>query len=184
MAASTIYSIPGYLGKLQVTYANSASSPSFGPSLPFSKFEYGGGCQPRGIYLASGIPYPDVFPERQTLTMWAFAGPARNDFNPWTTSSGYFANLAGPPATLFTVGQLVTAQFTLYNGTANLGNQIGGTSAAIVVDFHWSGEARGQSIWRFTLAAAWTYKRLGAAYNSAGLFRAQGADSSYNIPAS
>ncbi len=188
MAASTIYSIPGYLGQLQVAASSKSSNPSvlppFGPALPISAYEYGGGCQPRGIYLASGIPYPDAFPERETLTMWSFSGPARTDFNPWVSGVNYFSGLGGGTAT-FTPGKIVAVQFTLYSGvfnTPNLGTQIGGTNAAIVIDFHWRGTARGQAMWSFILAAAWSYQSLKTAYNDASPFRTQGGDTSYNIP--
>lgn len=185
MAASTIYSIPGYLGQLQVAYSQSQSSPTFGPALPFSAFEYGGACNPRGIYLASGIPYPDVFPDRQTPTVWAFSGPARNDFNPWTNTSGYFSKLDnGSIHTVFAPGQLVAAQFTLYGGTANLGPQVGGSPTAFVSDLHWFGSARGQAMWRCVLVAAWAYNNLATSYPTGLFFRVPGHDTSYNIPVS
>ncbi len=162
--------IPGYLGALQFA-APAQSSPTFQDPLPIWAWEYGGNCQLRAIYLASGIPYPDVFPEREDITLWHFAGPARVDFNPFI----------GGAAQGIIVGRAGQIKLTIYDGGSGLGNQIGFTQFAVVAALRWSGTARGQAMWILSIACAWDFNGLLDTLNttSGTLFRAQGDDTTY-----
>ncbi len=168
--------IPGYVGALQVCKAfDSADSPQYSDPLPIWRFEYGGAFQPASARLASGIPYPDVFPDDQNVEQWTFAGPARTDFNPWS-NSGLFAALA--PGN-FAPGQVVGAKITIYPGSENLGQQIG-SAWALITGLRWVGVARGQTAWVATLAGIWLY--VNTLVTAPTAFRQQGRDTFYNLP--